>query len=463
MSNASTGAANASSFERADDDDRPTDPEERPTTSQSAGTATQTSGGVGGSTTDRGGQATGTGQSTGTGRGGGSAVSTSRGGRGGRGVANPLIKKLPASVRSCAEDGWTFVQKPNKAKIQILSESEYAEQYASKRFRETYMNMADRVSTHCLRYGIDNEDAAVFTALFSNTAVEKIRLHTTEQLIKRGHDAIPTIMEMHQFFGTMFIRSRFRMSNDMFFDSFGALIESKYKVILMKKDRYIAILQCLRGYEVAGRCGDDDEGGTWFQKKNRLRKLEDLEELMFQPTLDIIMNRKSGEVVLDDELIGSRARDVNQARQTHSLRKAGKDGIVADCFACAHTGCMLGMRLRVVGESDQDNVAALCKRLPVLSSQDHDVRLKMDRGFGSKKNVTTVGALGYSMSTIAPEIGSRTPFIYPEVAAEYIKKMRDSNDRNINAKIDLFSEYVLDGNKYGGAQVQCLKKTQSRD
>ena len=81
-----------------------------------------------------------------------------------------------------------------------------------------------------------------------------------------------------------------------------------------------------------------------MQKKNRLRKLDNLEELMFQLTLDIIMNRKSGAVVLDDELIGSRARHVNQARQTHSLRKAGKDGIVADCFAGAHTGrCSHGM------------------------------------------------------------------------------------------------------------------------
>ena len=85
---------------------------------------------------------------------------------------------------------------------------------------------------------------------------------------------------------------------------------------------------------------------------------------MFQPTLHIVMNRKCGEVVLDDELIGSRARGVNQARQTHSLRKAGKDGVVADCFACAHTGIMLGMRLPVVGESDQNIILELCKRLP---------------------------------------------------------------------------------------------------
>jgi hypothetical protein len=118
---------------------------------------------------------------------------------------------------------------------------------------------------------------------------------------------------------------------------------------------------------------------------------------------------------------------------------------------------MLGMRLRVVGETDQNNVLELCKCLPVLSSQNHDVRLKMDRGFGGKKNVTTVGVLGYSMSTIAPEIGSKTPFIYPDVAQDYISKLRIANDPNVDAKIALFQQFILDGSKYGGAQVSIAK------
>ncbi len=100
----------------------------------------------------------------------------------------------------------------------------------------------------------------------------------------------------------------------------------------MKKDRYLAILNNLRGCDVAGRCGDDETGGTWIQKKNRSRKLDVLEKLMFEPTLDIVMNRKCGDIDLDNELIGSHADDVNQARQTHNLRKAGKDGIVADAL-----------------------------------------------------------------------------------------------------------------------------------
>ena len=53
--------------------------------------------------------------------------------------------------------------------------------------------MADSVSKYCVRHRIDNDDAAVFTVLLSNTAVEKIQMHTTQQLVKNGHHAIATI------------------------------------------------------------------------------------------------------------------------------------------------------------------------------------------------------------------------------------------------------------------------------
>ena len=81
----------------------------------------------------------------------------------------------------------------------------------------------------------------------------------------------------------------------------------------------------------------------------------------------------------------------------------------------------------------------------------------MDCGFGGKKNLTTVGVLGYSMSTIAPEIGSKTPFIYPDVAQDYISKLRNANDPNVDAKVALFEQFILDGSKYGGAQVSIAK------
>ena len=79
-----------------------------------------------------------------------------------------------------------------------------------------------------------------------------------------------------------------------------------------------------------------------------------------------------------------------------------------------------------------------------------------------KERDNSGSVLGYSMSTIAPEIapeiGSRTPFIYPEVAQDYIMKLRSTNDPNADAKIALFEPFILDGSKYGGAQV-CIAKT----
>jgi len=128
-----------------------------------------------------------------------------------------------------------------------------------------HLNMVDSVSKYCLHHGIDNSDAAVFTVLVSNTAVEKI--WTTEQLVKKR---TPCCNYQHQDAPILWnnVHSK-QMSSIEFFDSFGVLIESKYNVTLMEKDQYIAILNCLRVCEVAGRCGDDDTDGTWFQKKNQ--------------------------------------------------------------------------------------------------------------------------------------------------------------------------------------------------
>ena len=57
---------------------------------------------------------------------------------------------------------------------------------------------------------------------------------------------------------------------------------------------------------------------------------------MFEPSIEILLNKKSGELVLDDQLVGSHAADVKS--QNHSEGKAGKDGPVADAIADLHLG-----------------------------------------------------------------------------------------------------------------------------
>ena len=79
--------------------------------------------------------------------------------------------------------------------------------------KETERNIhshADRVATHCTRYGKDNDNPCVFTTLFSHNAAEMIKTHTTEQLVKDGYEPL-TVLELYQFVATMLILSRFRM------------------------------------------------------------------------------------------------------------------------------------------------------------------------------------------------------------------------------------------------------------
>ena len=47
-----------------------------------------------------------------------------------------------------------------------------------------------------------------------------------------------------------------------------------------------------------------------MQKNNHLCNMEELKALVFKPLIDILMNKKNGKVVLNDELIGSGAVDI---------------------------------------------------------------------------------------------------------------------------------------------------------
>ena len=86
---------------------------------------------------------------------------------------------------------------------------------------------------------------------------------------------------------------------------------------------------------------------------------------MFAPSIKLTLNKKNGELVLDDELIGShRSSDVEC--KTLSYRKAGKEGPVVDAIADSHLGCILGMRLRVKGETELSNVMNVINRSPTL-------------------------------------------------------------------------------------------------
>ena len=78
-----------------------------------------------------------------------------------------------------------------------------------------------------------------------------------------------------------------------------------------------------------------------------LRKLNDLEKAIFKRSMEILINTESGSLVIDDELVASRASDIEA--KAFSDRKAGKDGTMADCLADSAICMLLGMYVCFTG------------------------------------------------------------------------------------------------------------------
>jgi len=111
-------------------------------------------------------------------------------------------------------------------------------------------------------------------------------------------------------------------------------------------------------------------------------------------------------LVLDDELIGSRAGDVEN--QSRNDRKAGGDGDgpVADTIADSNSRRLFRMRLCMKGETEMESILGLFERFPNLKSILPDVRIKFNKWHSKMKVQVAIGSKGYSMSTVAGSSGS---------------------------------------------------------
>ena len=154
-----------------------------------------------------------------------------------------------------------------------------------------------------------------------------------------------------------------------------------------------------------------------------LKNLEKIEILFFEATVKILLNAKDGVLVIDDELIPLRAKDVEE--KAVSNRKSGKEGPVADCMACSILEIVYGMKLRSSGVSQVDNVVALVSAVPKINQ---NVSLTFDRGYGKRSFSETMISRGFNISTFASTAGSRHPFVSPEEVSNFGSKLVHKGD-----------------------------------
>ncbi len=97
----------------------------------------------------------------------------------------------------------------NTFRWRVIIGNEYGEEFAAANLIETYKEMVQNVSNHFNRFGLDNDDANTFMALFSSDAAEKIRAHLSEQLVRDGKHPVQTIAELYEVIAIWLIHSRF--------------------------------------------------------------------------------------------------------------------------------------------------------------------------------------------------------------------------------------------------------------
>ena len=72
-----------------------------------------------------------------------------------------------------------------------------------------------------------------------------------------------------------------------------------------------------------------------------LCNMASLEKDLFVKNVDKFLSRRDENIVIDDELIGSRAQDVETKALSHPT--AGKEGPTCDAIACSLTSVLLGV------------------------------------------------------------------------------------------------------------------------
>jgi hypothetical protein len=384
-------------------------------------------------------------------------------------------KLLPDAFLACTT-GWEKVDL-SEEKYVIRTEEDYAEEDITGALIDSYIHAADSMERRLNQLGVDVNSANTVEVLISDAALVKLKEHTSQQLVRKGHTGTSTF-ELRRFLATKYLRSRFRVPSKESWELMKTIaVQNHFK--LMPLERYNNIMTCLRGYDVPSRTGGGNGDETWLRRRNLLRQLNPLEQSLFKESVSVLFNTRNGCLVIDDELIASRAQDVEN--KTLSARKTGGEGITADMIAEALMCLLLGTRLRVSGESQRDNVnmlleTCLCSdKVPGLTDASAKPRMKMDRGYTDEQMLMNEHLQNFSCDAICKE-SSRCPFIsYPKyeeklnawrlkkhfqmfeagsttpMKEQYVDAKGDTRERNkldplkLKRVTDVFSEYVIPG------------------
>ena len=305
-------------------------------------------------------------------------------------------------------------------RFQVLTNLEYEDKYSRSSLEDSYLHITNNLE-RCLRSsGLSVNGASAIEFLTSEEVFATLSKYASQVLVSRNLLPVRPY-ELRKFFATKLLRSRFNMSTQKSWEECMKPLSTKHGFTLMDKERFDNILTSIRGYDVTSRTGDGGDY-SWKQRKNLLRSLNELEKAIFKNSSSFTFNTKNGTLVVDDELVSSRAGDVEA--KAFSNRKSGKDGPVSDAMADSMICLLLGMRLRVTGETQRDNVAELLKTAPAVTDQSHHPKFATDRGYTNEAMITENGLDRFDVTAIC-NAAARNPFFPIDMYNEWIEKCRE--------------------------------------
>jgi hypothetical protein len=113
----------------------------------------------------------------------------------------------------------------------------------------------------------------------------------------------------------------------------------------MTCEHFMQVLNNLSGYSIQHHMIEDARS-SWTDQRNQLDHMHNLEKKIFERPVEFFFDSRCGGFVLDDELISSKAIDIEH--KFVSDRKSGGEGPTCGCLCDSYVQLLLGMRITYI-------------------------------------------------------------------------------------------------------------------
>jgi hypothetical protein len=209
------------------------------------------------------------------------------------------VPQTPAALNT--QENWKFLNVSDANEIKFENQNSFLDEFLTDRAIHFIKHFHQRIKDKLRVKGYEPSELNVFIILAQN-GLDNILDNESMNL-----SSCPNVCtnEFHQFLGTLLLSSTFNLSMDHSFD----LMEKLTGCSNVKLDHFREILHNIKRYGCSNR-KEHRTSDQWSDQRNLLHNLHQLEQKLFERSTDLFFDCEYGWYVYDDELLASKATDV---------------------------------------------------------------------------------------------------------------------------------------------------------